>query len=332
MKSSIHGNLILIFLIVVFPISCKKEKIPTVTTSEITYVKETTATGGGTITENGNSTIISRGVCWSTESSPAITGNKTTDNAGTGTFTSNITGLNGSTIYFLKAYATNSEGTGYGNLVSFRTLTPRFINFNPDLSYGILSDVDGNTYKTIQIGNQTWMAENLKTTRYNDGTEIPFVPDNISWYNLTTPAYCWNIYDEASTKSPFGALYNWYSINSGKLCPAGWHVPTDAEWTTLTTSLGESVAGGKLKETGTTHWTNPNVGASNQTGFTALPGGGRDYDGGSFVYIEYNGVWWSSTEGSADYAWGRNISYYYSDVLRGYYRKKMGFSVRCLKD
>jgi uncharacterized protein (TIGR02145 family) len=331
MKSSFYGRLFFFILVVIFAISCKKEKIPSVTTSEIIQVKETTATGGGTITNDGNSTIISCGVCWSVESAPTIYDNKTVDIEGAGAFISNITGLNGATNYFIKAYAINREGIAYGNLISFKTLSIRTIIFNPNLNYGTLTDVDGNTYKTIQIGTQIWMAENLKTTKFNDGSEIPLVTNNNSWYNLSTPAYCWNIYDESSSKNPFGALYNWYTVNTGKLCPYDWHAPTDEEWTTLTTFLGES-AGGKLKETGTTHWSSPNVGANNESGFTALPGGGRDYDGKSFVYIDYNGVWWSSTEGSATFVWGRNISNYYSDVLRANYKKNMGFSVRCLKD
>ena len=123
----------------------------------------------------------------------------------------------------------------------------------------VVQDIDGNNYLTVTIGTQIWMAENLRTTKYNDGTAIPLVTDNTTWANLTTPAYCWYNNDAKTNGSTYGALYNWYSVNTKKLCPTGWHVPNDTEWTTLTTYLGgTAVAGGKLKETGTAHWYSPN--------------------------------------------------------------------------
>lgn len=195
-----------------------------------------------------------------------------------------------------------------------------------------VTDIDGNIYKTVKIGDQWWMAENLKTTKYNDGADIPNVTDNTEWVNHTTPAYCW--YDnDISYKNPYGALYNWYSVNTGKLAPTGWHVASDAEWTTLTDYLGgESVAGGKLKETGSSHWDSPNTGATNVTGFSALPAGFR-YKDGAFYYIVYYGIWWSSTEYSTNNAWYR---YMYFDIIKvnriNYYTKEYGFSVRCVKD
>ncbi|MBI5010148.1 MAG: fibrobacter succinogenes major paralogous domain-containing protein, partial [Bacteroidia bacterium] len=137
-----------------------------------------------------------------------------------------------------------------------------------------VSDIDGNVYQTVTIGTQVWMKENLKTTKLNDGIALPNVIDNAAWAALTTTGYCWYNNDATTYKSTYGALYNWYAVNTGKLCPIGWHVPSDDEWTLLTTFRGGySVAGGKLKETGTLHWTSPNTGATNETGFTALPGG-----------------------------------------------------------
>jgi len=172
------------------------------------------------------------------------------------------------------------------------------------------------------------MVENLKTTSYNDGTAIPLVTDNTAWSNLSTPGYCWYNNDAATYKVTYGALYNWYTVNTGKLCPTGWHVPTDAEWTTLTTYLGgESIAGGKLKETGTSHWDSPNTGATSETGFTALPGGLRYYDG-TFDGLGYYGLWWGATED----AWGQGVGYDYIDVTRGSSDKSYGFSVRCVRD
>jgi uncharacterized protein (TIGR02145 family) len=175
------------------------------------------------------------------------------------------------------------------------------------------------------------MAENLKTTKYNDGTAIPLVTDDKAWDALTTPAYCWYKNDATTNKNTYGASYNWYTVGTNKLCPKGWHVPTDAEWTTLTTYLGgESVAGGKLKETGTTHWESPNTGATNESGFKALAGGDREF--GTFSYIGYSGYFWSATGTNATEARYRNMAYYGSKVGSNSIFKKMGYSVRCLRD
>ncbi len=175
------------------------------------------------------------------------------------------------------------------------------------------------------------MAENLKTTKHNDGTSIPNVTDNTAWKNLVTPAYCW-YNNDILNKTPYGALYNWYTVNTGKLCPSGWHVPTDSEWTILTTYLGGlSIAGGKLKETGTGHWLNPNTGATNETGFTALPGGYRDSDNGLFVEIKITCIWLSLTE-YQNGAMLRRLDYNLINAGRGDGSKKDGCSVRCIKD
>jgi len=194
-------------------------------------------------------------------------------------------------------------------------------------------DEDGNNYAAITIGAQTLMAENLKTTKYSDGTDIPLVTDPTVWANLSTPAYCWYDNDQATYGNTYGALYNWYTVESGNLCPTGWHALTDTEWTALTDYLGgTSIAGGKLKETGTTHWNNPNAWATNETGFTGLPGGSR-YLNGSFLDIGYYGQWWSSTESSSYTAWYRGMSNYEGTVyVHGDYPKLSGFSVRCLRD
>lgn len=194
-----------------------------------------------------------------------------------------------------------------------------------------VTDIDGNVYQTVTISTQVWMASNLKTTKYKDGIAIPLVTDGTAWSNLSTPGYCWYNNDAATNKSTYGALYNGYTVNTGKLCPTGWHVPSDAEWTDLTTYLGgEAVAGGKLKEAGTIHWNNPNSGATNTTGFTALPSGYRNYDD-PFGTIGNGGYWWSSSEDAIN-AWNRYVSSSSSDVYRNDYSKRNGFSVRCVKD
>jgi uncharacterized protein (TIGR02145 family) len=177
------------------------------------------------------------------------------------------------------------------------------------------------------------MAENLRTTKYNNGTVIPNITSASEWMSLTTGAYCnYNNTTSNDTIANYGRLYNWYAINMSKLAPNGWHVPTDAEWTTLTTYLGgESIAGGKLKETGTTNWYSPNTDATNETGFTALPGGIRYYYG-TFQSFGHFGLWWSATEDGANSAWDRSMSYNISDAYRNNYNKELGFSVRCVKD
>jgi uncharacterized protein (TIGR02145 family) len=195
-----------------------------------------------------------------------------------------------------------------------------------------MTDIEGNTYKTVTIGTQTWMAENLRTTKYNDGTSIPNVTDGTAWFELFTGAYC-NYDNDPSKAAIYGRLYNWYAVNTGKLSPTGWHVATDAEWTELIEYLGgEEVAGGKLKETGTTHWNSPNYGATNETGFTALPGGYRMFDGGAFDDVGAYGSWWSATGGNPDGAWNRYVYYYGNNVDKILDFEISGYSVRCVKD
>jgi len=194
----------------------------------------------------------------------------------------------------------------------------------------IIKDGDGNVYISVAIGAQTWLVENLKTTKYNNGTVIPNVTDITAWQVLGTGAYCW-FNNEITNKSTYGALYNWYAVNHGNLCPIGWHVPTDAEWSTLTTFLGgEMIAGGKLKETGTSHWLYPNIDATNSTSFTALPGSGRG-SVGTFFQLGLSGDWWSSTERATE-AWGYELIGNNGYVYRNPFPKGNGFSVRCIKD
>jgi uncharacterized protein (TIGR02145 family) len=236
--------------------------------------------------------------------------------------------------YVYRVYSYNNVGNSptYSNEVSVATnLT--------------VTDASGNTYPTVTIGTQVWMAENLRTTKYRDGSNIPIVTDNTQWANnsnngnpLQQPMMCWYNNDQATyTANKFGALYNWYAINPStngnkNVCPTGWHVPTDAEWTTLTTFLGgENVAGGKMKSTGTQYWQNPNQDATNSSGWSGLPGGLRD-GGGPFLGIGFNGSCWSSSEYGTASAWSRYLYYDYGGVDRTSSSKALGFSVRCLRD
>jgi uncharacterized protein (TIGR02145 family) len=206
-----------------------------------------------------------------------------------------------------------------------------------------VTDIDGNVYNTVTIGTQTWMAENLKTTKYNDSTTIPIVAGYNDWVSLATPAYCWYENDETKYKNVYGALYNWYTVNTGKLCPKGWHVPTDEEYGKLTSlvsretridNLGyvNSQAGGDLKEIGTTNWKSPNPGATNKYGFNGRPGGMRSYIDGTFYDIGRDGYWWTSTRYGKDMAYVLNLNNQNIDAsfLNSIY--STGMSVRCLKD
>jgi uncharacterized protein (TIGR02145 family) len=312
----------------VFQVTVNKiqASLATISTSGIWSITITSAQCGGNVTSDGGAPVTARGVCWSTNPGPTVDLiTKTQDGPGIGPFSSALSGLSSGTLYYIRAYATNSTGTAYGNELSFET-------YNSDA----IIDIDDNYYNIVTIGSQVWMAENLKTTHYNDGTPVPLITDNATWANSTAPGYCWYNNDQATYKAVYGALYNWYIVdalsNGGKnVCPAGWSVPTDSEWSALTTYLGgEGVAGGKLKETGISHWTNPNTDATNETGFTALPGGARKLDG-PYDFIGGDGHWWCTSLFSADNAWLRYINTNGGIVARINADKNYGLSIRCLK-
>ena len=210
-------------------------------------------------------------------------------------------------------------------------------NSTTDTTTGTVTDLDGNVYKTVKIGSQWWMAENLKTTTYSNGVPIPLITDSATWRYLSTPGYCW-FNNNVSYKNEVGALYNWYAASTSKLAPAGWHVPSDAEWTILTDFLGgESVAGGKMKSTGTIEnatglWYAPNTGASNTSGFSGLPGSGREYGYFFIVFLGKSGFWWSSTFTGIGNAWERDLNNGDGTVERTNYSASFGLSVRCVKD
>jgi len=212
-----------------------------------------------------------------------------------------------------------------------------------DTETGTFTDPrDGKVYKTVKIGNQVWMAENLNVSKYRNGDPIPNVQDDDEWGQLSTGAWC-NFNNETKNEKIYGKLYNWYAVNDPRgLAPEGWHIPTDAEWKELEMYLGMSKAeagykgwrgqddGDVLKETGTLHWHEPNEDATNKSGFTALPGGYRDVDGGFYV-LGYSGYWWSFSEYQTFFAWYRSLYHTHSDLHRTNSYEGDGFSVRCLK-
>ncbi len=405
-------------------------KLPVLTTTAVSAITVTSAICGGNVTDIGGSAVTARGVCWGTNSSPTISNSKTTDSKGLGVYTSSITGLTIGTTYYVRAYATNSIGTAYGNEISFTTLDGKIIllttavtnisvysaksggfilsdggfpvtarglcwsiypnpttndiksengsgvgtfyqilnNLLPDKQYyirayaknsngtfygnefkfstlpatGSVQDVDGNTYFYITIGSQTWMVENLKTTKYKDGTSIPNVTSDTTWSVLTTPAYCW--YDNNSMyKNTYGPLYNWYAVNTKKLAPEGWHVPTNEEWTILenyvSANLGStwSLAKALAANTNWVSYTAPgsignNLAENNTSGFSALPGGScSSY--GTFNDIGKKGCWWSADAyNNTNNAYYCYLVYYDSNFYRSNYSKNFGFSVRCVRD
>ncbi|MFH0735864.1 MAG: fibrobacter succinogenes major paralogous domain-containing protein [bacterium] len=313
-------------------VSCKEDDgtkptpaIPTVTTNSVSSITQTTAVSGGNVTSDGGAEITDRGLCWSLNTNPTIIDNKTTNGLGTGSFSSTLTGLTAATIYYVRAYATNSAGTGYGSSVSFLTLASL---------ENTVTDIDGNVYNTINIGTQVWMAVNLRTTKYNDGQPIPNVISGSSWGTIKTPAYCWGNFNTAH-RNLFGIWYNWYAVNTNKLAPEGCHIPTAAEWKTLQAYLGgEAVAGGKMKVTGTNFWGSPNTGATNSSGFSVYPVGYRNYDGYESNDPYWHASFWAVDEFNAEKAIGTRLVNDRQDFLVFDFgvSKNYGYSVRCIKN
>jgi uncharacterized protein (TIGR02145 family) len=304
--------------------------MPVLSTLSVKHITNTSAWSGGKIVSYGGSFILERGICWNNLPCPTISDNKITEPSEEIIFSSFITGLCANTTYYMRAFATNWSGTGYGNEESFTTA-----------NYKTVTDFENNTYNIVEIGNQVWIRENLRSSRFNDGTYIQNETKISSWLKLTSPGYCWYYNDSVKYKTEYGALYNWYAVNTGKLCPAGWHVPDNAEWTILFNNLGGlNNAGGKLKETDTLHWVTPNNGATNESDFNALPGGRtmnyfEVYNPGylvDFIGIGSEAYWWSSDEYSESHGMYFKIKNTSAGVESGNTFKTLGFSVRCLKD
>ena len=294
---------------------------PVVTTSMVTEIFQNTATSGGVITDDGGSAIIARGICWSTLPNPDINsfrpnGIHTYDGYGPGEFTSQVTGLTKQKTYYVRAYAVTKTDTVYGNVQTFV----------PQLAFDSITDIDGNTYKTIEIGTQTWMAENLKVTRYSNGDAIA-TPLSLSAQN--NGAYS-NYGNDTSIAAVYGRLYNWYTtVDPRGLCPSGWHVPDFEDWSDLIFGLGSyQIAGIKLKETGTSHWINNTGTETNESGFTALPGG---WWNGAFSGSDTDAYFWSSTilDGKP-YHWMIHDDIINMSESLG--ALEDGCSVRCIKD
>ncbi len=348
--------------LLLFAIGCSDDDTdpvnpPTLTTLDVTDITETSAKSGGNITDDRGATVTERGVIWSTAADLSVNNYEgiTIEGAGAGSFTSNITDLEPETQYYVKAYATNMNGTGYGNSLAFTTL---------EKTTGTVMDVDGNEYVTIIIGDQEWMAENLLVSKYNNGDAIPTSLNNADWGETTEGASV--IYPHGSIDGlnsdqdvleAYGVLYNWYAVNDTRgLCPVGWSVPSDDDWTQLVNyaaSQGFTNVSDNPNGTGNALRSCRQVGHpdggdcstsehprwdSDDThhgfdafGFSALPGGYRR-NNGTFYRVGNFGHWWSATEFNDTSAWFRDVYSRYGSAGRGHFSKITGLSVRCLRD
>lgn len=316
---------------------------PTVTTSQISTITETSAIGGGEVIDDGGTPVTARGVCWSTSWNPTISENKTTDESGIGSFISNLRNLDCGTYYYVRAYATNAVGTAYGDIMHLTTL---------DCT---VTDFDGNVYSTVDIGDQRWMAENLKVTHFATGAEIPLITSNSDWgvLEFDEKAYCYYWYNDQYGES-LGALYTWAAAMNGEpssdqnpsnvqgVCPDGWHLPSNSEWKQLEMFLGMSKEeadyffgyrgsdeGGKLKDP-MGNWNDPNVGATNESGFTAISVG-LNY-GTTWVIMGSSARYWSATEYLSNQAFSRHLTNEKAQVSLSASPMNWGISVRCVKD
>lgn len=326
--------------------SCKKTEVMPlvkVTTDPVSQISRTSGSFKGSMINEGKDTVIEYGFCWSTKALPTYADNRVVPQFITnGIYGREVGGLLPGTTYYVRAYAITVKNKIYGNQESFTTKPATALTtFNPQLTYQTVSDIDGNSYKTIKIGTQEWLAENLKTTRLNDGTAIPLVTDDYKWSQLNTPGYCWYYNDEAVFKNIYGGYYNWYAVNSGKLCPSGWHVPGEDEWKVFKLFLGmqpeliggDTTCGNKIKETGTINWVEGSVAATNESGFTALPGGTR-FDDGPFDWEGGAAGWWSA----AKFIPSASVYSHWVIFNKDWFYKTSNFwstwglNVRCIKD
>jgi uncharacterized protein (TIGR02145 family) len=273
------------------------------------------------IPDSGGKTITQRGIVYSTTENPTTLNDKILSGTGIGEFSITITGLTQKTTYFVRAFASNEVGTAYSNQIKLTTNT----------ASTTISDIEGNTYNTINIGNQIWMTSNLSTSRFRNGVYIPYILNSTQWATTKSPALSFYNHDN-NFESNYGKQYNWYAVADPQgLCPVGWHIPTNSDWTVLSDNLGGlNLAGGRMKNAGTTFWIFPSNG-TNASGFNGLPGGFRNVDG-TFGILLHNAYWWSATDENEQNAFSRSIVYTDNVLSVNSSLKNQGFSIRCLKD
>lgn len=309
--------------------SVPRRMAPQLSTDSVTRLGLDSARAHYTITSDGGRDITVTGICWGLTKNPDTAQCKTIPVTGIGHYTLSLDSLKENTLYYARAFAINAKGIGYGNSLAFRT---------PENTKGTVTDIEGNQYRSVKIGRQVWMAENLRTETYNDSKPIVLRTNYYVWTRMTSGAYCWYENNEGF-KATYGALYNWYSAATGKLCPSGWHVPDIEEWQELSNYLGgKSVAGGKMKETGSSHWNSQGGGVTNSSGFTALGGGWRNgiYDSVSAphnggIWMHEKAAWLSMTIITGDEL-SPTLNSGSNELITRQTQKSEGNSVRCLKN
>jgi uncharacterized protein (TIGR02145 family) len=349
-----------ILLAVIFITACEKEEVPvapnaenasvqtkaanktlTVTTTSVNVSSAYSVYANGSVSVSGgnNNMVSKRGFCWNASGNPTIASDTVGAGSGLGNFGAVIPGLSAGTAYYVKAFAINSSGSVYyGSQLSFTTLTLGM----PSAGIGTVTDIDGNIYNTITLGTQVWMVENLKTTRYRDGTSITNVSDNAAWASATSGAYC-DYNNDAANAVDYGRLYNLYAIkDSRNIAPAGWHLPNMSEWLTAINYLGGGgIAGGRMKEAGLVHWNAPNTGADNSSWFTALGSGFRSpVPSGSFYNFKNSAYFWSSSSNLSNPSSPTINSFIFNYNSADYTMQwgsisggaTYGYAVRCIKD
>jgi uncharacterized protein (TIGR02145 family) len=315
---------IYVLLLALYTVACKPydSVIPEAETYTPRFIASNDATIGVRALPDDNLRLIASGVYIGLAPNPDVNGYKIQMGTDTGLVLGRITGLTANTKYYVKGYAINPDGEGKGQEVSFTTPPTVF-------------DADNHEYPTVKIDTRVWMAKNLFATHYFNGDPIPST--TVSGQDIsgeTSPVYLWSYGGDYANTLIYGNLYTWHAATDArKLCPTGWHIPTDAEWTELENTLGGyTTAGKRLKEDGNTHWLNSyNRDATNESCFTGLPGGYRE-PAGSFVLLQNEGRWWSSTESETASAWARTLNATGPTVARPGIDKKAGLSVRCIKD
>jgi uncharacterized protein (TIGR02145 family) len=313
----IRRIIVKITVLMIFISACKKESLPEVITGDISLITQISATCNWGIDNEDGIDVSEYGICWSKTPSPTVKDYVATLIGNTNSYL--ISGLTINTTYYVRGFAITSAGTAYGETKSFTTLKE---------NYGTITDVDGNVYHTIVIGSQVWMVENLNTIHYRNGDPVSLIVDS-TWGHLTIGAGRYNKFSNISDYNLYGLLYNGYAISDSRgLCPAGWHIPTYSEFMILQDYLGgEEIAGGKMKET--THWNAPNTGATNESGFSGLPGG-MCWPAGNLEYPGHSGNWWTSDK----YTWylldSSTKLLFHGNTTTG--ALNFGYSVRCLMD
>jgi uncharacterized protein (TIGR02145 family) len=342
MKIIIKSSLYAIIIAALILTGCHEDKVPDVSTNSALIITPTSSLIGGKIINSGSSSISDCGLCWSTDPGPTIADNFSSANNRSGNFSSVLTNLEESTKYYARAYASNNAGTAYGSELIFTTS-------------GTITDIDNNIYYTVSIGTQVWMKENLRTARYRNGEPIgTTVPLTLDISKEINSKYQWFVDEGNNNANIYGRVYTWYAVNDIRnICPTGWHVPYDSEWTTLVDFLTRNNFGytfppdenwkiindiGKSLASQTGWKTSSDAGSigkevnlNNLSGFSALPSTSRDVFGGSSPVGDHSS-WWTASENTYLEAWGRFMYFNKGNLANNSFDKRIGFSVRCLKD